>query len=135
MFSKRVFVSLSLSFLMLALFSQDPSKVRIVDLEDVAVVIDNATSSSADESGDFPVYLYGEKQMKKFDDLYMILIRHDIQASDPNIYITVELIDMDDQSSLFEMAKYMRVSGAGETGSFSIKVKDINTLQVIRKGY
>ncbi|MDX2431958.1 MAG: hypothetical protein QNK35_13565, partial [Bacteroides sp.] len=119
----------------LALFSQDPSKVRIVDLEDVAVVIDNATSSSADESGDFPVYLYGEKQMKKFDDLYMILIRHDIQASDPNIYITVELIDMDDQSSLFEMAKYMRVSGAGETGSFSIKVKDINTLQVMRKGY
>ena len=132
---KRVFVSLSLVFIILALFAQDPAKVRIVDLEDLATVIENTTTSSADASGDFPVYLYGEKQMKFFDDLYMILVRHDMESSDPNIYISVELIDMDDQSSIYEMAKYMRVSGKTEAGTFSIKIKDINTLQVVRKGY
>ena len=135
MFLKRVFASLTIFLFLLTLHAQDPTKVRIVDLEDVATQIENATSSSADGEGDFPVYLYGEKQMKKFDDLYMILVRHDLPASDPNIYISVELIDMEDKSSIYEMAKYMRVSGAAESGSFSIKVKEINTLQVMRKGY
>ena len=135
MLIKRVFASLTIFLFILALYAQEPSKVRIVDLEDVATVIDNSTTSSTDGSGNFPVYLYGEKQMKKFDDLYMILVRHDLPASDPSIYISVELIDMEDKSSIYEMAKYMRVSGAAESGSFSIKVKDINTLQVMRKGY
>ncbi|MFO7668215.1 MAG: hypothetical protein R6W31_01020 [Bacteroidales bacterium] len=135
MFTRRALASLFISVLILGLYAQDPSKVKIVDLEDVTIVIENATTSSADVTGDFPVYLDGEKQMKKFDDLYMILVRHDLQASDPNIYICVELIDMDDQSSIFEMAKYMRVSGTAETGPFSIQVNKLNTLQVIRKGY
>ncbi len=135
MFIRKALASLSVLLIVMGMYAQDPSKVRIVDLEEKATVIDNATTSSADGSGDFPVYLYGEKQMKKFDDLYMILVRHDIQASDPNIYITVELIDMKDQSSIFEMARYMRVSGAAEAGSFSIQLKEINTLQVMRKGY
>ncbi len=135
MFTRRALASLLISVLILGLYAQDPSKVRIVDLEDVATVIENATTSSADGAGDFPVYLDGEKQMKKFNDLYMILVRHDLQASDPNIYISVELIDMDDQSSIFEMAKYMRVSGVAEAGPFSIQVKEMNSLQVLRKGY
>ena len=132
---KRLAALLSFSFLMLAVFAKDPVKARIVDLEDVATVIENTTTSSSDGSGSFPVYLYGEKQMKNFDNLYMILVRHDLEASDPNIYISVELIDMDDRSSVYEMAKYMRVSGSAESGPFSIKIKDINTLQVVRKGY
>lgn len=135
MFLRKVFATLVLSLIVSGLYAQEPSKVRIVDLEDVDTVIDNATTSSAGEGGDFPVYLEGEKQMKKFDDLYMILVRHDLEASDPNIYICVELIDMDDHSSVFEMAKYMRVSGAAESGPFSIKLKEVNTLQVMRKGY
>jgi len=135
MFFKRVFASLTIFLFIMALHAQDPTKVRIVDLEDVATQIEKATSSSADGEGDFPVYLYGEKQMKKFDDLYMILVRHDMDASDPDRYISVELIDMDDKSSIFEMAKYMRFSGASEAGPFSIKLMEINTLQVLRKGY
>ena len=135
MFTRRALALLLISVLILGLYAQDPAKVKIVDLEDVATVIENATTSSADGAGDFPVYLDGEKQMKKFDDLYMILVRHDLQPSDPNIYICVELIDMDDQSSIFEMAKYMRVTGTAETGPFSIQVNKLNTLQVIRKGY
>jgi hypothetical protein len=135
MLFKRIFASLTISLFILALFAQDPTKVRIVDLEDVATQIENATSSSADGEGDFPVYLYGEKQMKKFDDLYMILVRHDMEASDPDRYISVELIDMDDNSFIYEMAKYMRFSGASEAGPFSIKLLEINTLQVLRKGY
>ena len=135
MLLKRVFTSLSIFLFILALYGQGPTKVRIVDLEDVAIKIENATSSSANGEGDFPVYLYGEKQMKKFDDLYMILVRHDMEASDPGRYISVELIDLDDKSSIFEMARYMRFSGASEAGSFSIKLMEINTLQVMRKGY
>jgi hypothetical protein len=135
MFLKKALATLILSLVIFGLYAQEPSKVRIVDLEDVATVIDKTTTSSTDGSGNFPVYLYGEKQMKKFDDLYMILVRHDLPASDPSIYISVELIDMEDKSSIYEMAKYTRISGAAESGSFSIKVKDINTLQVMRKGY
>ena len=135
MFIRKALATLTVSLLILGLYAQGPTKAKIVDLEDAVTVIDHATTSSADGSGDFPVYLDGEKQMKKFDDLYMILVRHDLQASDPSIYICVELIDMKDQSSIFEMAKHMRFSGIAETGSFSIKVQDINTLQVVRKGY
>lgn len=135
MYFRRISATLGLSLLMLAITARDPVKVRIVDLEEKATVIDNSTTSSSDGSGGFPVYLYGEKQMKSFDDLYMILVRHDLEASDPGIYISVELIDTDDRSSIYEMAKYMRVSGSNEAGPFSIKIKDINTLQVVRKGY
>lgn len=135
MFIRKVIATLTFSLVIFGLYAQEPSKVRIVDLDDVATVIDKTTTSSADGSGDFPVYLYGEKQMKKFDDLYMILVRHDLPASDPGVYISVELIDMEDKSSIYEMAKYMRVIGAAESGSFSIKIMEINTLQVMRKGY
>jgi len=135
MLEKRVFASLTIFLFILALHAQDPTKVRIVDLEDVATQIESATSSSADGEGDFPVYLDGEKQMKKFHDLYMILVRHDMDASDPDRYISVELIDLDDNSSIYEMAKYMRFSGASEAGPFSIKLMEINTLQILRKGY
>jgi len=136
MFLRKAFISLTLLLLITGIYAQDhSSKVRIVDLENVATVINNATTSSSEEVDDFPVYLDGVKQIKKFDDLYMILVRHDLKASDPSIYISVELIDMDEHSSVFEMAKYMRVSGAAESGPFSIKVKEINTMQVMRKGY
>jgi len=136
MFLKKALFVLSLSSLITGLFAQDQStKLRIVDLENVATLIDNATSSSSDVEGNFPVYQNGVKQMKKFDDLYMILVRHDLSPGDPDIYICVELIDMNDHSRVYEMAKYMRISGAAESGPFSIKVKEINSMQIMRKGY
>ncbi len=136
MFLKNAFSVLTLLLLITALNAQDhASKLRIVDLENVATVIDKATTSSSEGQDDFPVYQQGEKQIMKFADLYMILVRHDLSASDPNIYICVELIDRNDNSSVYEMAKYMRISGATESGPFSIKVKDINSMQILRKGY
>ena len=135
MLRRKFLATLCISILVSGLYAKDPAKVRIVDLEDVATEIENATSSSAEGDHDFPVYLYGEKQMKKFNDLYMILVRHDMEPSDPDRYICVELVDMKDQSSIYEMAKYMRISGSTEAGSFNIRIKDINTLQVLRKGY
>jgi hypothetical protein len=136
MFLKKAFTALTLLLLISGLYAQDhSSKLRIVDLENAATVINNATTSSSGNGADFPVYQNGVKQMKKFDDLYMILVRHDLSASDPNIYLCVELIDMEDRSSVYEMAKYMRISGAAESGPFSIKMKEINTMQVMRKGY
>ena len=136
MFMKKISAALVLSLLILPLFAQAPPvKLRIVDLDNVATVIDQATTSSTDEKGNFPVYLNGVKEMKQLNDYYMILVRHDLKASNPDIYISVELIDMDDHSSIFEMARYMRFSGKTEEGTFSIQVKDINTIQVMRKGY
>jgi hypothetical protein len=136
MFLKNAFSVLTLLLLITALNAQDhASKLRIVDLENVATVIDKATTSSSEGQDDFPVYQQGEKQIKEFDDFYMILVRHDLDASDPNIYICVELIDINENSSVYEMAKYMRISGAAESGPFSIKVKDINSMQILRKGY
>lgn len=133
---RKALIALTFTFLITGLHAQaHSSKVRIVDLENVATVINNVSTSSSLEADDFPVYQNGVKQMKKFDDLYMILVRHDLTASDSNIYICVELVDMEDHSSICEMAKYMRISGAADSGSFSIKVKEINTIQVMRKGY
>ena len=136
MFLRKAFIILTLLLLITGINAQNhSSKVRIVDLENVATVIIQASTSSSEGQDDFPVYLDGVQQIKKFDDLYMILVRHDLKASDPTIYICVELIDMDDHSSIYEMAKYMRVSGAAESGPFSIKVMEINTMEVMRKGY
>jgi len=133
---KKALIVLTLILLISGLNAQDhSSKVRIVDLENFATVIHNVSTSSSVEADDFPVYQNGVKQMKKFDDLYMIMVRHDLTASDPNVYICVELVDMEDHSSICEMAKYMRISGATDSGAFSIMVKEINTIQVMRKGY
>jgi hypothetical protein len=133
---RKISAVLVLSVLVTGIYAQSPAvKLRIVDLENVATVIDHATTSSSNEKGEFPVFLNGVKDMKQLNDLYMILVRHDLQASDPDIYISVELIDMDDRSSIFEMAKYMRVSGSTAEGSFSIRLNDVNTMQVMRKGY
>ncbi len=110
-------------------------KVKIVDLENVKTVVDNATTSSSTGMDDFPVYQNGVQELMHLDDFYMILVRHDQKASDPNLYVVVELLDMEHKSSIYEMARYMRFSGSSEAGPFSIKVKDINTLEILRKGY
>ncbi|MEN8228998.1 MAG: hypothetical protein ABFS38_12650 [Bacteroidota bacterium] len=109
--------------------------IKINDIEKVTSVVKNATTSSSTDSGDFSVYQSGTLQMKKFSDYYMILVRHDLTPSDPNVYISVELVDRNDQSVIYEMAKYMRVSGTTDQGPFSIKVKDINAIEVVHKLY
>lgn len=133
----RNFVSMALGMLFTAsAFVQGQEmKVKIVDLENVKTVVDNATTSSSTGMDDFPVYQNGVQALMHMDDLYMILVRHDQKASDPNLYVVVELLDMEHKSSIYEMARYMRFSGSSEAGPFSIKVKDINTIEVLRKGY
>ena len=109
--------------------------IKINDIEKVTTVVKNATTSSTTDSGDFSVFQSGTLQMKKFNDYYMILVRHDLPPSDPNIYISVELVDRNDKSVIYEMAKYMRVSGTTDQGPFSIKVKEINAIMVVHKLY
>ena len=133
----RNLVSMALViFFTASVFAQEQGvKVKIVDLENVKTVVDNATTSSSTGMDDFPVYQNGVQEILHLDDFYMILVRHDQKASDPNLYVVVELLDMDHKSSIYEMARYMRFSGRSEEGPFSIKVKDINTLEILRKGY
>jgi hypothetical protein len=133
----RNLVSIALViFFTASVFAQGQAmKVKIVDLENVKTVVNNATTSSSTGMDDFPVYQNGVQELMHLDDFYMILVRHDQKASDPNIYVVVELLDMEHKSSIYEMARYMRFSGSSEAGPFSIKVKDINTLEILRKGY
>lgn len=136
MIQKRTRILLIMIFFTVAVFAQGQGvKVKIVDLENVKTVVDDATTSSSTGMDDFPVYQNGVQKLMHLDDFYMILVRHDQKASDPNLYVVVELLDMEHKSSMYEMARYMRFSGSSEAGPFSIKVKDINTIEVLRKGY
>ena len=110
-------------------------KLRIVDLENQATVVDHPGSSSSTTDYDFPVFVNGEEVGMHFKDLYMILIRHDLKAAAPDLYMRVELIDMNDQSTMADIARYMRFTGRTEAGNFSMQVKDINVLEIVRKGY
>lgn len=118
-----------------ALAQRDIVKIRLVDLEKNQSDLTAFTTSSSNEKNEFPVFHYGEKQYQSFDDLYMILVRHDLKASNPDIYIKVELIDLEDRSTIYEMAKYMRISGKKGEKAFSIKLVELNSLEVIRKNW
>ena len=117
-------------------FAQEAEvNAKITDLEKVTTRVENLTTSSSMKPDEFPVFQNGTQMTMHFSDLYMILVRHDLKASDPNLYMCVELVTPDDQSTLCEVAKYMRFSGETESGSFSIKVKEINAIEIVRKGY
>ena len=112
-------------------------KVRIVDLNDEATVVTNisTSSSSSCDTSDFPVYQGSNKTDVNFADLKSVIVRHDKPAEDSNNYITVELLFKDGKSGLYEMIRHIRFTGVSESGNFSIKVLDVNMIDVIEKYY
>jgi len=109
--------------------------LRVTDLEKNRSDLTEFRTSSGTKDNDFPVYVFGEKQPLLFEDVYMILVRHDVEASNPDIYITIEVINLQDKSTLYEAAKYMRIAGNKEGGPFSIKLNQLNGMEVLRKAW
>lgn len=106
---------------------------KITDLEKVTTTLENpsTSSSSSCNTSDFPVYQGSTLKEIDFSDLTWISVRHDITPSDPNNYISVELTFTDGKTGVYEMVKHIRFTGKTEEGSFSLKVKDTNTVEVI----
>jgi hypothetical protein len=108
--------------------------VKINDLKKVTTTVQNASSSSSSSCGtsDFPVFQGTEPQDIDIADLTWISVRHDLTPSDPS-YIKVELTFKDGKTGIYEMVRYIRFTGTTDEGSFSMMVKDINTIQIIQK--
>ena len=106
---------------------------KITDLEKVTTTLMNpsTSSSSSCNTSDFPVYQGSTLTEIDFADLTWISVRHDLTPSDPNNYINVELTFKDGKTGVYEMVKHIRFTGKTEEGSFSLKVKDTNTVEII----
>ncbi len=133
---KRIVMALLLGAIYITASAQyEAIGLRLTDLEKNRSDLVEYGTSSATKDNDFPVYVYGEKQALLFKDVYMILVRYDLEASNPDVYITIEVIDLKENSTLYEAAKYMRLSGKKEGEPFSIKLNKLNSIEVLRKAW
>ena len=109
--------------------------VKITDLKKVTTTLTNASSSSSSScnTSDFPVYQGSTMKEVDFADLTWISVRHDLSASDPNNYVSVELTFKDGETGVYEMVKHIRFTGRTEEGNFSLKVMETNTVEVVQK--
>ena len=116
-------------------FAQEQVVVKITDLEKVTTTLSNATTSSSSScnTSDFPVYQGSTLKEIDFADLTWISVRHDLTPSDPNNYISVELTFKDGKTGIYEMVKHIRFTGRTSEGSFSLKVMETNTVEVVQK--
>jgi len=133
---KRVITALCLLMFVTGIFAQKKEyTVKVFDLQDVVTTLHQVSSSSSSscESADFPVYQGSEKTDVNFEVLKSIVVRHDRPASDPNNYVTVELEYLNGTSGLYEMVKHIRITGTSESGNFSMKIMDINLLEIMHK--
>ena len=136
--ARRMIVVMALALMASAMYAQDRElKVKVVDLKDVSTVIKRVSTSSSTscDSSDFPVYQGSTKTDVNFADLQSVIVRHDKPAEDANNYVTVELQFKDGKSGLYEMVKHVRISGVSDAGDFSIKIKDVNVMDVVEKYY
>jgi len=110
-------------------------EVKVTDLEKETTTITNATTSSSSScnSSDFPVYQGSTLKEIDFADITWVSVRHDLKASDPNNYMSVELTFKDGKTGIYEMVKHIRFTGQTPEGNYSKKVMDINTVEVIHK--
>jgi hypothetical protein len=111
------------------------AEVKVTDLEKVTTTLTQASTSSSSScnSSDFPVYQGSTLKEIDFDDITWISVRHDLKASDPNNYMSVELTFKDGKTGIYEMVKHIRFTGQTPEGSYSKKVMDVNTVEIIHK--
>ncbi len=117
-------------------FAQDEQAVtaKITPVEGETVTVHRASTSSSSScmTSDFPVYMGTEKVEVDFGELTELYVRHDIPAGDPNNYMSVELIFDDGRKGIYEMVKHIRFTGQTDDGSYSIRVPDVNMIQVVK---
>ncbi len=131
----KIGISIVLVFLIITgAFAQPPQfKVKITDTKGVTTIVERVSSSSSSScnTSDFPVYQGTEKRDVDFSDLKSIIVRHDQPAEDANNYITIELVDKKGKSGIYEMIKNIRITGKSESGDFSVKINDVETIEVL----
>ncbi len=135
MLMKRIFSALISTFLILGAVAQEQElKVKIVDTDNVTTIINQVSSSSSSScnTSDFPVYQGTTKRDVDFRDIKKVIVRHDKPAEDVNNYLTVELIQRNGESSVYEMIKNIRITGKSDEGDFSVKVIDVKTIEVLQ---
>jgi hypothetical protein len=133
---KAFWIAILLMAFVMGTFAQEQSPtVKITDLKKVTTTLTNASSSSSSScnTSDFPVYQGSTQTDVDFADLTWISVRHDLTPSDPNNYVSVELTFKDGKTGIYEMVKHIRFTGRSEEGSFSLKVMEINTVEVVQK--
>jgi len=114
--------------------AQDQSLfLKINDLKGVTSVVTSVSSSSSSScnSPDFPVLRGGSRKDVNFGELSWITVLHDRPANDPNIYIKVELTLKNGEVEEYEMIRNVRFMGKSDGKDFSIRVEEINTVQIL----
>jgi hypothetical protein len=107
--------------------------IRVVDNHNQTLMVENATSSSSSScnSSDFPVYHDGSRSDVNLRDLNRIIVHPDRSTKNDEIYVAVELIDRNGESSMTEMIRNIRFMGQTGDGRFSRKIEDIQTVDVV----
>ena len=110
------------------------SKVKIVETNDKSTIVYGTTPSSSlsCQAAEFPVYLDESLTQVDFNDLRKIIIHHELPAKVDTNYVSVELITKNGESDIYEMVKSTRLIGDTDDGSFSVKVKDVKTLELVK---
>ena len=118
----------------IGLYAQGGITAKVTDLKKVTTTLTNASSSSSSSCGtaDFPVYEGSTQQGIEFTDLTWISVRHDLTPSDPS-YIKLELDFKNGSSGIYEAVRYIRITGTTEEGNQGIMLKDINTVEFVKR--
>ena len=121
-------------FVMAAFAQKQVVSAKITDLKKVTTTVTNPTSSSSSScnTSDFPVYQGSSLKEVDIADLSWISVRHDLTPSDPN-YVSLELTFTDGKTGIYEIVKHIRFTGRTPEGNFSIKVMDVNTVEIVHK--
>ena len=130
---KKLIGSVIMVMLTLGAFAQGTrSKTKVVDAKNQSVIVYGAmpSSSLSCQVGDFPAYRDDSLTTVDFRELQKLIVRHDLPAKLDTSYVSVEMVTKDGESEVYEMSKFTRIIGDTEEGSFSMKVKDVNSLEI-----
>jgi len=131
---KRLISVLVLLTWILGVYAQQQRfMIKVVDNQNQIAMVENATSSSSSScnSSDFPVYHDGSRSDVNLRDLNRIVVHPDRSTKNDEIYVVVELIGRNGESSMTEMIRNIRFMGNTGDGRFSRKIEDIQTVDVI----
>jgi hypothetical protein len=131
---KRLFSFLALLTWVLGVHAQEQRfMIKIVDNQEQTTLIENATSSSSSScnTSDFPVFQGGSRTDVNLRDLNRIVVHPDQSTKNDEVYIAVELINRNGESSMTEMIRKIRFMGDTKDGRYRKKIEDIHTVDVI----
>jgi hypothetical protein len=107
--------------------------IKIVDNQNQTALVENATSSSSSScnTSDFPVLQDGSRTDVNFRDLNRIIVHPEQSTKNDQLYVAVELIDREGESSMTEMIRSVRFMGDTGEGRYRKKIEDIRTVDVL----